>query len=227
MDSGRVALGIHDLIPVFLAAGGLAAVAAAVRRTLPGSYSAAVLGAVLVVLGGLSKASAKLIGAVTADTPPQLLDGALFPLLAPGMLLLAVAVVAVVREGGWARLSAAYPALIPVAVWALTGALALLIGSTAATATLIGLATIGNVTLAIALIVWSRRLGLHRPALLFGLNLVIVIGLAGMARALEQTTATEWIEQNVNVVGQLAFLLAARSLLRSVGGPRPDHVTRF
>jgi len=218
MDSGRVALGLHDLIPVFLAAGGLIAIAAAVRRTQPDSHRAAALGAAFIVLGGLSKASAKLIGAVSASTPPQLLDDALFPLLAPGMLLLAVAVVAVLRAGGWARLGAAHSLLIPVAVWGLTGALALLSGSTAATALLIGLTTLGNVVLAVALIAWSRRLGLRNSAVLYGINLVIVIGLAGMARALEQTTATEWIEQSVNLVGQLAFLVASRSLFSAVMG---------
>jgi len=216
MDFGRVALGIHDLIPVFVAAGGLAAVAAAVRRERQEHFGAAALGAVFIVAGGLSKASAKLIGAVSGGTPPQLLDEALFPLLAPGMLLLAGAVVAALEANGRLRLGAAQPAFIPVAVWGCAGALALLGGTTAATAVLIGLATLGNVVLAIALITWSRRLGLNYAAVLYGINLAIVLGLAGMARGLEQTTAIEWIEQNVNLIGQLAFLVASQSLLRTV-----------
>ena len=219
MDLSRLALGIHDLIPVLVAAAGLAAVAAAVQSTQPRGFRAAVLGATFIVLGGLSKASAKLIGAITTSTPPQLLDDALFPLLAPGMLLLAGAVVGVLRAEGRRQLGVVSAALVPLAVWSIAGAAAVLSSSAAAKALLIGLATLGNVVLALGLITWARRLELGR-AVLFAVNLIIVVGLAGMARALEQTTASQWIEQNVNLVGQLAFLFASHTLWRAVRSRR-------
>ncbi len=220
MDLGEVALGVHDLIPVALAAVGLGMVAAAVGRVQPAGYRPAGLGAVLVVLGGLSKAIAKLIGAIADSAPPQLLDDALFPLLAPGMVLLAAAVIAGRGTGGWAAVIVSRPLLVPLMVWLVAGAVAAFAGSGPPKTLLIGIATLGNIALGVALIWWSRRLGLRAVAVLFGVNLIIVIGLAGMARALEPTTAAQWIEQNVNLVGQLAFLVASRSLLHAATGRR-------
>lgn len=220
MDLGEVALGVHDLTPVAVAAAGLGLVAAAVAKVHPSARRPAVSGAVLVVVGGFSKALAKLIGAVSDGATPQLLDEALFPLLAPGMLLLAAGVVVVSGARTWASAIVRRPLLVPLAVWSATGALAAVAGSGAAKALLIGLATVGNIAVGVALIAWSRRQALNTAALLFGVNLVVVIGLAGMARALEQTTAAQWTEQNVNLLGQLAFLLASRSLLQAVTGRR-------
>lgn len=160
------------------------------------------LGVVLIVVGGLSKAIAKLIGALSDGPSPTVLDEALFPLLAPGMLLLAGVVAAVRSPGGWAGTITRRPVLVPLLVWSVA------------------------VVPGVALISWSRSLRLGRTAVLYGVNLVIAIGLAGMAPALAQDTVAQWVEQNVNLLGQAAFLIASVSLVTTVtnrsAGRAPD-----
>ena len=210
-----VALALHDLLPVTVAAVAMVLLFRAVRvKWTPASWPFGV-GAALVVIGGLGKAGGKLIGAVSSGPPPALLDEALFPLLAPGMLVAGAAASATAGSRLRGRLTRSVAFGIPIVVWVVTLGMSIMMGWDTAKVLLIVLGTVGNVWLAVALIRWCRSEGQIRSAWLFAANLLIVVGLAGMARAVEQTVGWQWVEQNVNLAGQLAFLTGSYWLLRA------------
>ncbi len=220
MDVTLLALGSHDLIPVIVAAVGLWWVTLALARRRPEAYRPAALGTAFVVAGGVAKAGSKLIAASTGSGVPVVLDQSLFPLLAPGMLLLALATSTKLSESRMGALVW----MVPFAVWPSAAVVGFAVSWSAGKGALIALATVGNVWLAVALVRWASQLGLRTSAALFAVNLVVVIGLAGLARGVDQTTAWQWIEQNTNLAAQIAFLLAARRL-RTVVEWRPAPAT--
>lgn len=215
MERIGLALAVHDFVPVLVAGVGLWRVTAwlSFRNTYAGR--AAALGTTLVVAAGVAKAGSKLVAAVTGGSPPAVLDAALFPLMAPGMVLMAVAVLTGPATRRPDRTVFSLTWVVPVAVWAPSGVVAVWNGWAGSKAMLIALTTIGNVVLCVALAHRARACGLRLPAALFMVNLGIVIALAGLARAVEQTVPVQWVEQNVNLAAQLAFLVAATGLLRA------------
>jgi hypothetical protein len=226
METIPLWLAVHDFIPVLVAGAGLGAVTVAVGRTHHAASLVVGVGAGLVVTAGLAKASAKLVAALGSGTPPPVLDEALFPLLAPGMVTAALGLAA--RHGRLEPLVPGAALWAPVLVWAAAGTVAATAGWDAAKPTLIGLATIGNVAIAVLLIRWARSAGRPRAAWLFGANLAVVLALAGMARAVEQTVAWQWVEQNLNLAAQLAFLIGAATLVaagRQSGASPPLDVS--
>lgn len=221
MDVSLFALGSHDLLPVIVAAVGLWWVSLAIGRRRPEAFRPAALGTAFVVAGGVAKAGSKLIAAGTGAGVPVVLDEALFPLLAPGMILLGAATSTRWRESQLIALVWA----VPGTIWLLAGIVSALVSWSAGKGLLIALATVGNLWLGLALMRWAASVGSRGTAMLFAINLVIVIGLAGLARTVDQTIAWQWIEQNTNLAGQAAFLVAARRLRSAVGWRPAPAVT--
>lgn len=216
MSGGSLALALHDFLPVLAAAGGFAYLVASVGARYRAASPVAAVGSTLVVAAGATKAAAKLLDALSAEAGLVFLDEALFPLLAPGMVLVAAAVGAALDSADRRRRLRTLLPVVPLSLWGLAGGSTLWIGKGAAVGLLIGVATVANVVLAVRLIRWSKASSLPNAAVLFAANLVVVLVLAGLARLVEQTTAWQWIEQNVNLLGQVAFLVAARLLHRAV-----------
>jgi len=82
---------IEDFVPVLLSAAGLWLISRWVGSTDTRLGGWAIVGTALVALGGLSKATHKLL-LTTANADVTLLDAALFPLLAAGFAVVAASV---------------------------------------------------------------------------------------------------------------------------------------
>jgi hypothetical protein len=214
-------LAVQDFVPVVLSAIGIVAIVRLVRREDAAAGQWAALGAVLIVAGGLSRATWKLANALTgADVVPLFL--ALYVLLATGYLLFAVAL-----WHGWqsardrrARLAPWVPAVVALIV--LLPATLVLAPQGGRILPLLWLftATAGSLVTSLILIRWARGIGRRGLAALFVVNLVATLVLNGIARSDNQGEAVQWIAQLLNTLNQGAFMLAAIGLERAARGVR-------
>jgi hypothetical protein len=190
-EVATVPLALDDYVPVALA--GLGALWLA-RST---SRAPAVVGALLVLAGGVCKATWKLLLAVTGDDVP-VVDDLLFCLLAPGFALLA-----------WGLVRREAPLALPVGLSVTAAAASLWLG---APGPLLALAVVGAT--ATGLLALRRALAQDDPAaaVLFGVQLAMAYALVPLAGA-GQSIAHQWWEQSLNTLGQAAFALGAWRLL--------------
>ncbi len=211
-----LALAIEDFVPVLLTAFGLLLIVRMIRRVDRGAGAWAALGAVLVVAGGLSRASWKLV--MTAGGPDLVpLFIALYLLLATGYLLLVMAL--------WRGWQAANGRVARAPTWATAAvALAVLLPLTAVMAPAGGrivpllwlfAATSGSVVASLLLARWARAIGRTGLGWLFVVSMVVTLVLNGLARAEAQSEALQWAEQLLNTLNQAAFLLGALLLERA------------
>jgi hypothetical protein len=222
MENYTVALALEDYLPVLLSAYGLFLIARMITRMDPQCSRLAYLGVALIALGGLSKATWKLIGALSSgQTNIQLLDNALFFCLAPGFILLTFAL--------WYAQRSMYGGTRPRNVWIVPGALALLTVFTAAFIAvamfdpnregrqmwffmLLGMTTIFNfVALGLA-IRQARRQKLTLAIGLFVINLAAIIILQGLARTSNFSEPMQWVQQITNTLAQVALVYGASLL---------------
>lgn len=216
-------LALEDFLPVILSSVGLYLISQMVRRIDGRLGQMAQLGWLLVSLGGLLKATWKLIMAATnAQTNLAWLDKGMFIWMAAGFTLLAFALwfTAEKMMGQPASRVAQRPWLGPIITLVLAVVAIFATGFPDLTVNtwrfiLLGITTIGNVVTAVLLIQKSRRLGHNLAALLFLVNIVIVFILSGMARIPSQTIPLQWTEQLLNTVSQGAFVYAAWQLAMS------------
>lgn len=206
-----LALAIEDLAPVILSLLALWWLTQmAFRMHRPSGYLATV-GLVLVVLGGLLKATAKLV-AVTGGREVSWMANSLFPLMAPGFICFGWAM--------WCGQRATCAGQAPRRVWPLPAAIIVLGGGGIVALALSGpgrawfMAALTLAVLATALSVillarqcWRQRL--RAVGLLFALYLLITLLLNGMARQPSETLTMEWIKQVVNTLAAAIFALAA------------------
>jgi len=222
-----LSLALYDFVPVLLTGIALFYVWQMSRHFAPQQRSLAAVGATLVVAAGLSKASWKLIVASTG-TDLVLLSQLLFPLMAPGFVLMAFVVWAIVRR--------ANEQSVPPWLWVLP---ILVITAAFLVADyrmfiaqiergwfqpLLVLVSIGNVAMIaffISASVRRRRWGL---AGLFLLNIGMTFALQPIAAMDNLSITMHWVEQTLTAVGAGAFALAAYRLdrvLRGVPDPQP------
>jgi hypothetical protein len=221
MEIYSIPLALEDFIPVILSSGGLFLIARMVQRIDEGLGRMAFLGWLLVTMGGLLKASWKLLMALS-DTQTNVvwMDKGMFLWMAPGFVFLAFSV----WFTGEMMLGKEKARRIWLGPGVLLGATAVAIFFTGfpdpTISTwrfiLLGIMTIGNITLTILLIQKSRHFGLSTAAILFALNIILVFILNGMARMPEQTIPLQWTEQIINTVAQGAFLIGAWQLSKTV-----------
>jgi hypothetical protein len=187
-----------------------------IRRLDRGAGAWAALGAVLVVAGGLSRATWKLVMAAGGpDLVPLFL--ALYVLLATGYLLFVMAL--------WRGWQAANGRRARVPTWSAAAiALGVLLPLTVVLAPAGGrilpllwlfTATSASVCTSLVLARWARGIG--RPGLgwLFIVSMVVTLLLNGLARAETQSEALQWAEQLLNTLNQGAFLMGAYLLERA------------
>jgi hypothetical protein len=221
METYSLSLALEDFVPVILSATGLFIVARMVARLDTGIGRMAYAGFVLVSVGGLLKATWKLIMALTdAQTNIVWMDKGMFLWMAPGFLLLAFAVW-YTGEIMMGRKRTQRIWLAPGVMLALVAVALFFTGFPDPEINtwrfiLLGVMTLSNIVLVLLLIQKARHFGMTGAALLFLLNIVLVFVLNGMARMPEQTIPLQWTEQLLNTAAQGAFLLAAWQLNKRV-----------
>jgi len=206
-------LALEDFVPSVLSLFAFLIVARMVRSMDEASGRWALAGGLLVVAGGLSRATWKLALSTTgADLEPLYL--ALFPALAFGYPTLATATwrAARVAGGGRARIPAALPGAVAVLV--LVPLTAVLWSPESRLVPLLWLVagTIGSAALSLVLARWALQAGRPRLAALLLLNLAITVILNGVARSAQGAEAIQWVQQGINTANQLLFLLTVRAL---------------
>jgi hypothetical protein len=208
-------LALYNFLPVLLTALAVAFIARLARALAAPLEPMALTGAALVVLAGLCKATWKLTLALGGPDLPWLAN-ALFPLMAPGFTLLALALWQAQRKT---------PAP-PQRRWLIALALIGLAYGIAAVRTLglavergwflplMALASLANLTLTGLLLREAWRRGAVWLAPLFLANLAMVFALQRIARIEPLTLALHWLEQSLTALGAGAFALGAVLLYR-------------
>lgn len=206
-----VPLALQDFMPGIATAIGCWFLARFVRNVVPAFYPVAVAGGVSVTLGGMAKAVWKLIRAL--DGPDlKWLDASLFPFLSWGFALLTWALIHVdftetesipPFRGRWK---------VPLGIAASLSALALVLSaatewSRAWVIPMIGLMTLGDLSVIVMGVKAARRRNLTPAAVLLVVNFASVLLLTRLA-SVDQTRTLQWIEQVGNTIGNSAFALA-------------------
>ena len=222
-------LALSNFLPVLFTALALFCIARLARALAPANEPMALLGAALVVLAGLCKALWKLILALGGPDLPWLAN-ALFPLMAPGFTLLALALwhaqrktlgpppAALAHASGADRpgLRHRRPAYLGVG------------RGTRLVPALMTLASLANLTLTALLLreTWRRRALWLAP--LFLVNVAMVFALQRIARIEPKTLSLHWLEQSLTALGAGAFALGACLLYRRArrGLARATHPDR-
>ena len=150
-------------------------------------------GAILIALGGLLKATWKLLYAADAGNF-QFLSQVQFTLIAPGFLALAVAVIILARK----RSKKATP-LAAVVAWKVPFLAIMTICSMAANGILTYI---------------SFKRGAKLAAIGYILAFLALIAMGGMASA-EQSVAMQWIEESINSIGQIGFMFGGILLFKN------------
>ncbi|MFG2972488.1 hypothetical protein ACGFYY_05720 [Streptomyces sp. NPDC048331] len=206
-----LSLAVEDFVPVVLTGVGAVLLTGPLRGHGVRTARTAVAGTALIFLGGLSKATWKLV--VALDGPDlHTLNGTLFPCLSAGFLLLAHALLTLPADGhDPASVRRPPPLWGFAAVWAATGAAGLLLASTAPYMVL----TIVAVTVcAVRLILLARSHGDSVAAAAGGLWLTGMYVLGPLAARPDQSVALQWVEQSANTLTQGAFVLLAWRLAK-------------
>ena len=209
-------LAFEDYVPVILSSVGMWLLSQMIAQVNKETGRLTLVGWLLISLGGLSKSTWKIIMAFSNGSHNiVVLNNLLFILLGPGFVFMAWAlwcayriVTNKARPGIW---------LVPVGVTAVFTLPALFTALTQPDSRtwffiLLTMTTLGNMALGILLIRQSLYLKRSWTAVLFGVNLVTIFMLSGMARIPNQTIPMQWTEQIVNTLSQGAFAFASWQL---------------
>jgi hypothetical protein len=213
-----LSLALVDFLPVIFTAIGLGYLMQMIRHIQPELGRVALVGSVLTVAGGASKATWKLIMALSEGrTNITLLDDSLFILMAPGYVLLTWAVWQAVRVvRGKSTMNVWVPPLVMVSVIAATSVFLAISQpeSPAWERVLLSVMVLATMVTSILLIIFAFRQKMVVAGGLFIVNILGVFILNGLARLPDQTIALQWVEESINVVAWLAFAFAAFQILQ-------------
>lgn len=206
-----IPLALVDFLPVAFSAIGLFMLARMSNYVEDGIGKLAFTGAGLITLGGLLKATWKLI---VASGGPDVawMANALFIFMGPGFALMAWAMWCCQRVvQGKQRQSLI---IVPLVVILLFGGAALFTviqspQSRTWNFILLGLTTLGNVIVSVIVIIYSWKQKMKLVSFFFVVNLIAVFTLSGLARIPTQTITLQWIEESINTISGAAFLFAA------------------
>ena len=225
MEDYSLGLALFDYLPVLLSAVGLYLLANLLAKALPASRALLLLGFALVIVGGLSKATWKLIWVLTEENI-VVLDSLLFICMAPGMVLLAThtAAASVRWHGGTGASNAGRNAvLVIVPVLAVAAGLAAnQPGGRTWFFLLLATSALANIAMTLILIRlswgWQQRL----TAGIFLLSLALTLSLSWLARISAGSAPLQWLAENLNLVATGSFALAVWRLrahyLATAGG---------
>ena len=171
----------------------------------------AYFGGVLVTLGGLFKASWKLIQALGGSDIP-FFNNSLFALLSAGFICVAWAFWnRRERELSLSRLLLV-PIVLIVIVWSIAGYIGFFTESRMWFFLLLGATTLANLALLFQLLSLSYKTKLWLAVGLYLLNLLGIFALAGGA---DQTVTMQWVKQITTTISQLSFAVASWKLLQN------------
>lgn len=148
----------------------------------------AVVGTALIFLGGMLQAIWKLLY-VTETADLRLMSNLQFILLAPGFLVVLIAVILLIRKS---TKKDTLPVIF-MASWKLPFLVIMAITSLAAHGLLAFI---------------SIRRCSYWAAAGFGIAFICLLGMSGMAGG-DQTIPQQWVEESVNVIGQTSFALGS------------------
>lgn len=209
-------LALVAFLPVLLSALGLFVLARMLKRKNEIIGELAFTGALLMTIGNLLGAIAKLLNA-TKGTDPEGMSRAAFLLLAPGAVCLAWALWQGLRDsaakasGGSVWLT---PLFLNAGLLALTAATKLVRGGRAWVTLLLTVLTVAGVAAGVQL---ARRALQHQQfvvAGLFLLSLVMSLTLHRMGDESQSLATTEWAKQISNTIAQGALAIATLKLFK-------------
>lgn len=196
METYPLSIALFDFVPVTMFLVGaffLVRIALQMRGSPCGRMAMA--GSLLVFLGGFLKAIWKLLYAANlADI--RWMSEVQFALVAPGFLALLVTAILMARG----RRKVAAPPVMAMAAWKIPLLAVMTLSSMGAQGIL-------------AYLSFRRRVPL--AAVGFIVAFLCLVGMGGMASS-EQTIAKQWIEEGINTLGQLGFMVGAILLQRDV-----------
>ena len=194
-----LALAIYDFVPVsFFLVGAISLVRTSLRMCGLRCGQLVIAGSLLIFVGGLLKAIWKLLYTIGVGNF-QLLSESQFPLLAPGFLVLLIAVIMMARSNREARKTNANYILL-MATWKIPFLIVM---------TLTSMGVQGILTYV------SFQRNAKFSAAGFIIAFLGLVGMGAMASG-EQTLARQWIEQSVNSIGQLGFMIGSILLHQNV-----------
>ncbi len=199
-----LALALEDFVPVLLAGAGTVVLGQYAGRVLPAVRIPALLFGALVFLGGLAKATWKLLVASEPCRNYPFLENMLFPCLAFGFAGIACALF-----GVWRRQQVPWWPFLVLPV--IGGAAAIAVWDTWP---LLIVSAIFAVFVGVLAIRLSLRDGDKVGAALFVVYIVGTLVLPPLAGRPNQSESLQWGEQSTNTIVQLSFLLGALRLLR-------------
>ena len=195
-----LALAIYDFVPVaFFLVGAIFLVRTSIKMCGLCCGRLATAGSLLIFWGGFLKAIWKLLFTIGVGDY-QLLSESQFPLVAPGFLVLLIAVIMIARNDRVGEIKGS--SMLAIAPWKVP----LLIVMTLASMGVQGILT---------------YISFQRKAKLAAIGFIVAfLGLVGMGALAsgEQTLARQWIEQSVNSIGQLGFMVGSILLYRNIAG---------
>ena len=228
MEDYSLGLALFDYLPVLLSAIGLYLLADLLAKVLPSSRALLLLGFALVAVGGLSKATWKLIWVLTHENI-VVLDSLLFVCMAPGMILMAFHTAA--ATGRWrGSVATGHPArnslvlIVPLLV-----AAAFLATSQAEGRAwfflLLAASALANIVMTMLLIRlswgWNQRL----TATIFLVSILLTLSLSWLARISAGSAPLQWLAENLNLFATGSFALAVWRLRAFALAAPEDHAT--
>ncbi|HCS25829.1 MAG TPA: hypothetical protein DIW43_00140 [Spongiibacteraceae bacterium] len=212
MYNYSLSLALFDFIPVILSGLGWYWLSRWVSLKAPQYQTALVVGGLLVVLGGISKVSWKLVIAVSGNSI-EFLNNNLFLFMMPGFALIFAAV--------WRAVpcSPTRPSRDPLIYGGLL--LTLLCPVVISTLSahprawflaLVGVTTLFNCMIIGRLCIYAWPRGQRLTASLFVFNLLAAFVLSALARTGDHSEAMQWLEEIINTGAQGALAFAAYRL---------------
>ena len=212
-----LSLALVDFLPVMFTAIGFYFLYKMISHVNAQQGKVAIVGGVLVVMGGLLKAIWKTIMASTGgQTNIVWMDDGLFAWMAPGYVVLAWSVWQTVRSVRGQKTFHVW--MTPVIIAALTLGFAYKLFASQSdrwNLVLLIVMVLATVITSVLLIVFAFRQKLSLAGTLFIVNIICVFILSGMARIPEQTIALQWTEESINTISWLCFAFAAKKVFEN------------
>ncbi len=231
-ETYSVVMALQDFMPVVLSSMGMLFLARLVAKQNANFGKAAHIAWVLTTLGGASKATWKLIMALTnGETNVAFFNDSLFYLMGAGFTVMAFMLWYVQREAvGRSVPQVGHPAVLPIVIVAGVSFASLGMAFARPDARtwyllMLMLTTVGNFATAGLAIRQSLRQQDRVAAALFAFNVVAILMLTGMARIEPRTIPLEWASQISNTISNGAFAYAAYRVLTRVAETTRDVKT--
>lgn len=184
MDKATVFLALLDYLTViFFGIGSIYLLRIGYILLSRGFYTAMAGGAILCFVGGLYKATSKLIEA-SFDYCLVALQSSQFILLAPGFILLFVAALGLIRQNKTKTALATAPGM---EIWKIP---------------FIAIMSLANIAFLVVMIIFSWRKKLRTPAVLYCLSILTLLFMTYLSSQ-PMTTEIQWIAQGVNSIVQI------------------------